>query len=40
MIDPGSGRIPLIAHSLAGFTMEGTGMVEHWKGDYSYLREK
>lgn len=26
MIDPGSGKIPLIAHSQTGFTMEGTGV--------------
>lgn len=26
MLDPGSGKIPLIAHSETGFTMEGTGV--------------
>jgi hypothetical protein len=26
MIDPGAGKIPLIAHSEKSFTMEGTGV--------------
>jgi hypothetical protein len=26
MIDPGAGKIPLVAHSETSFTMEGTGV--------------
>ena len=26
MIDTGTGKIPLVAHSKSGFTMEGTGV--------------
>ena len=41
MIDPGYGKIPLIAHSATGFTMEGTGVefVKDAHGDVSELLE-
>jgi hypothetical protein len=52
MIDPGAGKVPLIAHSETSFTMEGTGvdfvknakgevaMIEHWVEGDRYFARK